>query len=255
VKKVATANFHTVAITQCGKVFAWGSDGRAIDRFYQESLGVACVGLIGQGEDVGNPRKLALDTKRPDKRYWDPIQVIGEIGDKKACDVSAGFAHSSVVTEDGSLFTWGFGYFAVLGHGDKEGRNKPTEVKFSENVIIKEAVCGLIHTIALDRQGRMWTFGMGGHSQLGHGDTEWQTRPHLVDKLMHEDEVVSMSAGTYQTAAVLANGQVFIAGSYLLGALGLGDVHRPQMSFRIVGSLLGRENHKVSCGNHFIAAF
>jgi len=96
---------------------------------------------------------------------------------------------------------------------------------------------------------------MGGHAQLGHGDTEWQERPKLVEPLAKAGKVQNLSAGTYQTAAVLENGYVYVTGSYLLGALGLGDIHRPQMSFRIIGSLLGRVNQKVSCGNHFIAAF
>jgi len=255
VTKVCAAFYHTVAITAKGQVYAWGNNGSSIDDFYRNSLPKKCVGLIRNG-----------DSK---ECFWTPVEVKGF--ESKAKDVSAGFAHSSVVTEDGTLYTWGFGYFAVLGVGDREGRPVPTVVRFPKSldektnkmteelkdIKIEAVVCGLIHTIALDDQGRLWTFGMGGHSQLGHGDQKWQDYPKLVEYLAKEGKIAEkcISAGTYQTAVVLQNGQVYVAGSYLLGALGLGDVHRPQMSFRIVGSLLGRENHNVSCGNHFLAAF
>jgi len=258
IKKVCAAYYHTVAVSVEGEVFAWGDDGRAIDKFYFESLGMACVGLIGQGGEMPDVHELAKNRNRPDKRYWFPTPVVGQLANQKVTDISAGFAHSAVVTEDGKLYTWGFGYFSVLGHGKGIGKVEPTEVRFPgaiEAVISREVVCGLIHTVVLDDKGRVYTFGMGGHSQLGHGDTKWKHEPKMVEQLEGLGVVKTISAGTYQTAVVLENGQVHLCGSYLLGALGLGDVHRPQMNFRINGSLLGRENNKVACGNHFIAAF
>jgi len=128
-KKVVAANFHTVAVTEEGRVYAWGNDGSAIDQFYQNALPMKCAGLlIGQGD-----AKERKDEHKKDI-FWEPIEVeIGEGENKKAKDISAGFAHTAVVTKDGSLYTWGFGWFAVLGLTDKNGRSKPTKVTFYKN--------------------------------------------------------------------------------------------------------------------------
>ena len=41
---------------------------------------------------------------------------------------AAGSQHSAAVTEDGALWTWGYGSDGQLGHGDHQSRLVPTEV-------------------------------------------------------------------------------------------------------------------------------
>ena len=43
----------------------------------------------------------------------------------EAVDVSAGIHHSSVVTNNGHLYTWGSGHLFILGHGDCDDHNTP----------------------------------------------------------------------------------------------------------------------------------
>ena len=40
---------------------------------------------------------------------------------------------------------------------------------------------GLVHSIALAADGRVFTFGAGDYGQLGHGDEEHQLTPRVVE--------------------------------------------------------------------------
>lgn len=57
----------------------------------------------------------------------------------------------AAVTEDGELFTWGYGSNGRLGHGDEKDQHKPVRVQwFTDNsILIRRVRCGGHHTIAV----------------------------------------------------------------------------------------------------------
>lgn len=54
---------------------------------------------------------------------------------------------------------------------------------FPEHVRIKHVSCGADHTVAVDDTGNLYTWGLGNFGNLGHGDTEDQPVPRIVDGL------------------------------------------------------------------------
>ena len=52
--------------------------------------------------------------------------VAGAFGGARVVAAAAGWHHSSAVTEDGALWTWGDGYYGQLGHGDAQRCLVPT---------------------------------------------------------------------------------------------------------------------------------
>ena len=83
---VSAGYFHSLALTAEGAVWSWGSGG---------------VGQLGHG-DMQNqllPKKVEAATQR----------VIA---------VSAGGCHSTALTADGAVLTWGKGESGCLGHGE-----------------------------------------------------------------------------------------------------------------------------------------
>ena len=44
-------------------------------------------------------------------------------------DIAAGSAHSAAIVSEGDLYSWGFGEYGRLGHGDAETQIKPKMVK------------------------------------------------------------------------------------------------------------------------------
>ena len=124
----------------------------------------------------GTPTKLDyFDDKNPKKLYIGP-------------------RHSTVITEDGSLYTFGAGSWGVLGHGDETSVNHtdPKKVAYFEKrgIKVKDAKAGRYHTVVLSDAGEVYTFGYGGKEgyfswmvaqevgALGHGDK----KPYFIPK-------------------------------------------------------------------------
>ncbi|CAI5986500.1 unnamed protein product [Closterium sp. NIES-64] len=96
---------------------------------------------------------------------------------------AAGGLHSLAVSERGELFTWGYGGFGALGHGEFTRRDVPCHVEPSdwleERVEIKVAAAGGSHTLGLSTGGRIYAWGRDeGEGRLGI--------PHIVDAIGEE---------------------------------------------------------------------
>uniref|UniRef100_A0A8B9UZZ8 4Fe-4S ferredoxin-type domain-containing protein n=1 Tax=Anas zonorhyncha TaxID=75864 RepID=A0A8B9UZZ8_9AVES len=58
--------------------------------------------------------------------------------------VSCGSRHTAAVTRDGELYTWGWGKYGQLGHGDNTSSDRPRRVEHlvAEGLRAQEVVCG-----------------------------------------------------------------------------------------------------------------
>ncbi|NWX12909.1 RCCD1 protein, partial [Aegotheles bennettii] len=58
--------------------------------------------------------------------------------------VSCGSRHTAVVTRGGELYTWGWGKYGQLGHGDNASSDRPHRVEHlvAEGLWAEEVVCG-----------------------------------------------------------------------------------------------------------------
>eukprot|EP00850_Spirogloea_muscicola_P019419 SM000190S04855 [mRNA] locus=s190:46523:47299:- [translate_table: standard] len=99
------------------------------------------------------------------------------------------------------------------------------------NVPIAQLACGGYHSAALDRDGRVWTWGHGGHGQLGHGSLA-SGEPAVVQALQNV-KVVAVACGGAWTAAVTDDGRLWTWGKgrdHQLGVAGARDVEAtPQL--------------------------
>ena len=70
-------------------------------------------------------------------------------------------AHCVAIAEDGRVFTWGRNENGQLGHGDKDDRAAPTEVKgLPEGVRVVGGSCGeLVGRVQGDPSGLRFGFG------------------------------------------------------------------------------------------------
>ncbi|KAG7295142.1 hypothetical protein JYU34_022097 [Plutella xylostella] len=119
----------------------------------------------------------------------------------------------SIPTKTGRVYTCGMGDVGQLGLG--EDIMETTKFKYvssmGDNMV---AVCaGGMHTVALDKDGVVWTFGCNDEGALGRptsGDSEEGT-PGTVTL---PGKAVMISAGDSHTAALLENGDVYAWGSF-----------------------------------------
>ncbi|NWW76548.1 RCCD1 protein, partial [Climacteris rufus] len=64
--------------------------------------------------------------------------------DLEVSTVSCGSRHTAVVTRGGELYTWGWGKYGQLGHGDRTSSDQARRVEHlvAEGLRAEEVVCG-----------------------------------------------------------------------------------------------------------------
>ncbi|PQQ02675.1 ultraviolet-B receptor UVR8 [Prunus yedoensis var. nudiflora] len=216
IRQIACGDSHCLAVTMEGEVQSWG-------RNQNGQLG------LGTTEDSLVPQK---------------IQAFQGISVKM---VAAGAEHTAAVTEDGSLYGWGWGRYGNLGLGDRNDRLVPEKVSIvnSEKMVmvacgwrtqylflhwvealsnnfICETAGGWRHTMALTSDGKLYGWGWNKFGQVGVGDNIDHCSPVQV-KFPHEQKVVQITCGWRHTLAVTERQNVFSWGRGTNGQLGHGE--------------------------------
>lgn len=81
------------------------------------------------------------------KSVSEPI-LLESLGREKIVDISCGDNYSGIVTQNGDVYTWGFGNEGQLGHGDKSDQFLPRKIA-NLKAKIKSISCGGAHTAML----------------------------------------------------------------------------------------------------------
>ena len=97
--------------------------------------------------------------------------------------LAAGCDHSMVLTNEGTVFSFGRGKRGQLGHGDRKDQLKPKVIKALRGMRVVAIAAGTEHSLVLTDGGAVLSFGNGQHGRLGHGDTKDRLKPKVIDKL------------------------------------------------------------------------
>ena len=189
---VAAGDHHSLALTVQGALFSFGHGAN---------------GQLGHGD-----RANQLHPKR--------VVVLAK---ERIVSVAAGGNHSLALTAEGALFSFGFGGYGQLGHGDTTCQPQPKRVVALAKEQVVSMAAGDNYSLALTTEGALFSFGKGGQGQLGHGDTANQPRPKRVAVLAKERVVVDVAAGAHHSLSLTAEGSLFSFGRGEHGQLGHGD--------------------------------
>ncbi|GER40751.1 regulator of chromosome condensation family protein [Striga asiatica] len=233
IELVACGENHSCAVTLSGDLYTWGNGH---------------FGLLGHGNEVS---------------HWVPKRVNGPLEGIHVSSISCGPWHTAVVTSSGQLFTFGDGTFGVLGHGDRLSVSKPREVESLKGLRTVRAACGVWHTAAVVEimvgsssssncsSGKLFTWGDGDKSRLGHGDKETKLVPTCVAALV-DPTFCQVACGHSLTVALTTSGHVYVMGSPVYGQLG-----NPQadgkLPARVEGKLGRSFVEEISCGAYHVA--
>ena len=171
VVQLSACGFHTGCLTDTGDVYTWG-EGK--------------FGRLGHGTE---------------RNCHSPRLVEGLMG-KHPIQIACGGFHTAVITQDGSMYTFGGGEHGQLGHGDKVNKVQPTLVQTLRDVSISQITCGWSHSVALTSTGEVYTWGNGDHGKLGHGNGKKVSTPQRVDKLLG-NPVVKVASYNEHTAVLV----------------------------------------------------
>ncbi|KAJ3692654.1 hypothetical protein LUZ60_011749 [Juncus effusus] len=197
--KASVGKNHTVVVTDDGKSLAFGYNKH---------------GQLGTGSF-----KSEMESS--------PVLCLVSDATNVACGSDFTMWLSSV--EGSSILSCGLPQYGQLGHGtDNEYNMKDSSVKlayeaqpkpkpiiaFSEKKIVKVA-CGTNHTVAVDSNGFVYTWGNGGYGRLGHREQKDEFVPRLVEvfqkhNVLPPDAIVS--AGASSCACTAGGGQMYMWG-------------------------------------------
>jgi len=147
-------------------------------------------------------------------------------GGSPAVMVACGDFHMLVLTAAGLVWSCGEGVYGKLGHGNAATHLVLTLVAAErlEGALIVMVAAGADHNVALEAEGRVWTWGWGFFGQLGHNDRQNRLVPILVaGEALGGAATILVAAGSRHTVAVMIDGALWAWGHGGDGQLGLGD--------------------------------
>ena len=151
---VAAHTMHTLALTADGSVYSFGHGG---------------CGKLGHGSE---------ELERQPRR----IEAFSQ-ADEVIVSIAAGRQHNLALTREGRVYSWGSGFGGKLGHGDRRDTSVPRPVDALAETRVTAVACGSCHSLAVDADGAVWSFGHGVMGQLGHGDRNEQLAPKRIAAL------------------------------------------------------------------------
>ncbi|XP_076938157.1 uncharacterized protein LOC143606189 [Bidens hawaiensis] len=197
--KAGSGKAHTVVVTEDGLSLAFGWNKH---------------GQLGSGS-VKNEIELY------------PVRCLVSEALNVAC--GADFTVWLTPNEGASILTAGLPQYGQLGHGtDNEYNTKDSSVRlayeaqprpkaiasFANETIVKVA-CGSNHTVAVDSNGHVYTWGFGGYGRLGHREQKDEFSPRRLDVFTKHNLVppgAVVSAGSVNSSVTAGGGQMYMWG-------------------------------------------
>ncbi|MBM7835578.1 immunoglobulin-like domain-containing protein [Clostridium sardiniense] len=216
---VSTNGHGTLAIDSEGTIYAWGYNH---------------CGQLGDGTTT--------------TRY-EPVEINGKgaIGENtKIVSVFIGYVNSSAIDNKGNLYTWGSNNYGELGDGTTTTRYEPVKINgkgdIGENTkIVSSSTEGdgiQGHSVAVDSDGNLYTWGNNNYGQLGDGTTTTRYEPVEINgkgAIGENTKIVSISTSIFNTSAIDSEGTIYTWGLNKYGELGDGTRTRRYEPVKING--------------------
>ena len=130
-----------------------------------------------------------------------------------------GYGHMAAIKTDGTLWTWGYNSFGILGDGTTTNRSSPgTTAGGGTNW--KQVSSGFYHSAAIKTDGTLWTWGYNFTGRLGDGTTTNRSSPGTTAG--GGTNWKQVTCAYYNTAAIKTDGTLWTWGHNNFGQLGDG---------------------------------
>lgn len=269
---LASGGSFTLALERDGAIVGWGvpsptvsrilhdGSGSSLDDNYWGALPEVVSPTRRSGASVGGEHTLTLQANGTVSTFGRNDKGQLGVGTTEAgqtaqlvktstgapfsgvVSVAAGGSHSLAAKSDGTVWSWGDNLHGQLGNGENgfynEGdiitaqQNLPIQVSSLSNVIAVSANSNL--SLALKRDGTVWSWGGNWNGELGNGTTTDSNVPVQVNGLSN---VIKISAGGGYVTALKRDGTVWVWGSNSVGQLGIGSTAANVLSPVVVPGL------------------
>jgi len=188
---VACGKYHSAAVSEEGDVYAWGLESS---------------GQLGLG---------SYRTKAHTPAKVDALSGCG------VSQLSCGSYHTLALTAKGEVYSTGFGgsFFhgaGGLGHGNRQQLDTPKKIPTfghgDDRVPATYVSAGGYHSLAVDENGGVWSWGRGEWGRLGFGDSSDVLEPLKMDEMCEAMKPTIARAGEAHSACVGADGVLYTWG-------------------------------------------
>eukprot|EP00668_Euglena_longa_P032098 GGOE01041385.1.p1 GENE.GGOE01041385.1~~GGOE01041385.1.p1 ORF type:complete len:562 (-),score=144.02 GGOE01041385.1:105-1790(-) len=179
---ISSCNYHNLALSSAGVLWAWGKN---------------TWGQCGTGSDnvAVLPTVVEFDGDEP---------VVVE-------QAECGGYHSIVLSSAGDVYTWGRNTFGQLGAGNLTQYNRPILVETLRGKGVTQVRAGRSFSLALDEKGLVYSWGLGVHGQLGHGNAVNYGTPKIIATLSGLSCAL-LVCGNRHCCAMTDDGEVYFWG-------------------------------------------
>lgn len=203
---VAASDNLSAAITSDGHLWAWGTFIDDGDKAYKS-------GVVIQKTPVKVPQLRGI------------VQVAG------------GSDHILILDKYGNVYAWGTGGNCQLGYKiNPRLRTKtfgPLRITGLKN--IKYIAAGSIHSFAIDKDNRLWAWGLNNFGQCGIsegvGSGASVEKPTLVD-FFADKKVVQVAGGNHHSVMLTEDGDLYSVGEMNFHQTGVPDSQLPESTVR-----------------------
>ena len=133
--------------------------------------------------------------------------------------ISAGYAHTVALKNDGSLSAWGKNNLGQLGDGTTNASLNPKQIGTGYKAIAAGKGPDTAFTLAIKTDGSLWAWGNNTHGQLGDGTTTESLSPTQIGSATG---YLAVAAGYYHSVALKSDGSLWAWGRNDHGQLGDG---------------------------------
>ncbi|EGC28496.1 hypothetical protein DICPUDRAFT_44183, partial [Dictyostelium purpureum] len=142
-----------------------------------------------------------------------PVLLEGITG-KRVKQLTSGTYHNACLFTDGTTLLWGAGNSGQIG-SDIYSRVQydPFNSKVLFDIGIDKISLGATFSIALSKDGKLYSFGSSSFNELGNGDMFNERVPKLVDnELLKNSKIIDVSCGFFHSLALTDDNKVLTWG-------------------------------------------
>jgi alpha-tubulin suppressor-like RCC1 family protein len=170
---------------------------------------IACWG-------IDNPYLLGTGVTPP------PFGTVTSVANlSSVVAISGGYNHSTVLTDDGRVWTWGANASGELGNGQA-----PDPSPFPVEVLGLPTIVGIstgqAQVLCVAADGNVWAWGLNSEGEVGIQPTPSATDQLTPVQCKGVGRIAAVSAGYYHSLALGDDGTVWGWGSDTYGELGVG---------------------------------
>ncbi|RKF60370.1 Protein pim1 [Golovinomyces cichoracearum] len=220
---LAVGGMHCAALTHDNKILTWGvNDQGALGREApQDGKMKELSENVDSDSDSDDAEESGLNPNEAEPRE---IDLSGIEEGVKFAGVFAGDSTTFALTTDGRVYGWGTfrGNDGVLGfRHDTKTQHKPMLIPELKNIV--NIACGTNHVLALDKKGKVFTWGAGEQNQLARRVVSRTAMGALVPREfgLGRKKITQIGCGDYHSFAISSDGDVYSWGLNTFGQTGV----------------------------------